>query len=440
MSIVNCTYGSSNTKVDVTETVINRINIQGYIVVNNAIFGDPDYGVEKKLIVTMSDGSHVAIGENYTFKHEKQQKQEQESEKEQDQIKQQKCIDTKVTIVSCTYGSDSTKMDVTEIVINKLNSQGHINVDNANFGDPHCGVEKKLVVTLSDANYIIVSEGKIFKYDKQLLQVQSQAQSQAQAQAQSQVPVQVKAPLPFTYKIYYHIYANAGNSVIRIFEEQIKTMMTSPIYSSIESINCCLTGNDITNYNTLVNRINQLRVDSGGKFRIRKTVFDDKTSEKYTFYAIRDDVNSMDTSARHNTFICYLHTKGITNDSSQVADWRRCMEYFLVTKAEWTVNRIRNEGADSAGIFLTGKYGIPKHYSGNFWIARTSFLYTLFANFPYIGGDTATKSISFNKSSVSEYYSTEFFLFKVAHRGIDLYPIGNFRIYAHSLPPEKYMF
>ena len=131
------------------------------------------------------------------------------------------------------------------------------------------------------------------------------------------------------YIIYYHIFANEGNSVLRIFEEQVETILASPFFPKIKQIRCCLTGSDTTNFNMLLKRIGQL---DKYKFVLRRVEFGNRIYEKFTFYCIRDDVMKLariDQKSLQQTYICYIHTKGITKDIPQVTDWRRCMEYFF---------------------------------------------------------------------------------------------------------------
>jgi hypothetical protein len=321
-----------------------------------------------------------------------------------------------MSIIKCTYGIGNKKIDVTSIVLSKIKDE-YITASNTNFGDPCYGMVKELVITMSDGTQSIVPESQNFYFRKEL----------------STLPTNIR------YKVYYHIFANAGSAILEIFEDQIKTIMECPSYDQIESVNCCLTGNDITNYGIISNKINELEKQSNGKIKIRKAQFGDSTYEKFTYYAIRDDV--MSTATLDNIFIFYIHSKGIVQNTPQIKDWRKCMEYFLFTKIKSTISRILRENGESAGCFYRDNRINPKHYSGNFWVAKASFLRVLFSKHK-MGNDGTHLPCVYNRSILtSDYYAGEFFLFKEPHKGIDLFPtpIG-YSSYDHRLPLEKYKF
>jgi len=75
-----------------------------------------------------------------------------------------------------------------------------------------------------------------------------------------------------------------------------------------------------------------------------------------------------------NVKVLYLHTKGITHsNSSNVADWRRLMTYFLIEKSNICIEKLNSY--DAVGCNYQNK---PfKHFSGNFWWANTNYLKTL---------------------------------------------------------------
>lgn len=331
-----------------------------------------------------------------------------------------------MSILKCTYGFGIKCKDVTRTVLDKISKDGYIDVSNTHFGDPCYGIKKQLVVRLSNFRTIIVNEGERFSFDKQQV---------------VKHPTLLPLPPTVVYKIYYHIFALKGHHVLEIFEDQIKTIRDSPFYNRIDSINCCLTGDDEDNYDKLSKRIKMLNVETNGKICLRKEEFGDKTYEKFTYYAIRDDMLSLDKTDDY--FICYIHTKGITHNTPQVTDWRKCMEYFLITKAERTMRLMYAHNAESAGIFLTDNPNIPnipKHYSGNFWIAKASLLHQSFSKNPHVGSDGTGKPQVYNRNDgKSDYYAGEFFLFRYDHKGLDLFPIPRFfLIYRDRLPLSRY--
>jgi beta-1,4-mannosyl-glycoprotein beta-1,4-N-acetylglucosaminyltransferase len=69
-----------------------------------------------------------------------------------------------------------------------------------------------------------------------------------------------------------------------------------------------------------------------------------------------------------NEEIIYIHTKGITSDSSSVRDWIDMMLYFIF-------NHPTLGTFDIAGCNFT--YNPRYHFSGNFWMAKTNYIRTL---------------------------------------------------------------
>lgn len=72
-----------------------------------------------------------------------------------------------------------------------------------------------------------------------------------------------------------------------------------------------------------------------------------------------------------NVKVLYLHTKGITHsNSSNVADWRRMLSYFMIEKNEKCLEAL--DKYDAVGCnYLPEPY---KHFSGNFWWANSNYL------------------------------------------------------------------
>ena len=410
-----------------------------------------------------------------------------------------------MSIVKCLYGAGDEQIDVTTIVVDSINTKGYILVSNANFGDPCYGMVKELIVTTYNGDTIIVKENKNFRYNNNKTLTRSvnvstlpllpTSLSTPSLSSKAVIPITSllsslslsspslsispplisppsisppSLPLPsilslpdnFIYKVYYHIYASAGKNILEIFEDQISTIMSCPLYDKIQSVNCCLTGNDMTNYTKLTNRIQELKLQSGGKIRIRKLEFNDKTYEKFTYYTMRDDIlshtdkptgdkstndninnNNVVIGNDNNTFIFYLHSKGVVKNTKQIRDWRKCMEYFLLTRMDHTMMRVHNDNADSAGCFYRDRSYVPAHYSGNFWVARKSFLRLLFSKHGMGNDGTGRACVYRREILTSDYYAGEFYLFKQPHRKVNLFggPPG-YDAYNHMLPLSTYAF
>jgi hypothetical protein len=212
--------------------------------------------------------------------------------------------------------------------------------------------------------------------------------------------------------VYYHICAKGSNAALNIVKDQLSTLKMSKLYNLTTEINCCLTGDDITNYNWLLNNIKLY----GSKFKIVKSQFNDTSYERFTLNYMGETLSQ--------DFCLYLHSKGMTKLNDQnVITWRKCMEFFLIEKAEECLNKMITENYDTVGVMYQPN---PPHYHGNFWWAKTSYLKELFANHT-IGSD---------------YLDPEFFVCKNNPKSYDIYPAfsihNNFCGYFYHLPREIY--
>lgn len=72
-----------------------------------------------------------------------------------------------------------------------------------------------------------------------------------------------------------------------------------------------------------------------------------------------------------NSYVLYLHSKGVTRpDNTCIADWIECMEYFLIERHEDCLEHLKN--FDTVGPNI--RQSPSRHFSGNFWWAKTSYL------------------------------------------------------------------
>jgi len=336
-------------------------------------------------------------------------------------------------INKCLYGSGTKVVDVTNMVTNALRVRGYIDVSNSNFGDPCYGIRKTLTVYTNDDEY------------------STQTVDESDILYSNEPPTSATTRDSYNHIIYYHIFCNVNTPAI--FEDQVARMLSSPGLDKITAINCCVTGNDLNIYNAVIARLNTLGQQTASKIRIRKSAFNDTSFEKFTFYAIKEDL-ALATYDKRQTFITYIHTKGVTNTSLPVKSWRQCMEHFLISKADWCIHRLITEGADSAGCFFRRLISVPDHYSGNMWTARASHLSTLFTLHPHLGTDGITSTprpvpnrlhrrrrpqilINRQATAAANYYAGEFFLFKVPHKHIVLYDT-HLCLYLQQLPSNAY--
>ncbi len=92
-----------------------------------------------------------------------------------------------------------------------------------------------------------------------------------------------------------------------------------------------------------------------------------EVSENVELYEIPTINKLLSYSKTSTSNIIYIHTKGVTSDSQPVRDWVDMMLYFILQ--------------NDLGIFdVAGcnfKYLPKPHFSGNFWIAKSSYLQRL---------------------------------------------------------------
>lgn len=70
-------------------------------------------------------------------------------------------------------------------------------------------------------------------------------------------------------------------------------------------------------------------------------------------------------------YILYLHTKGVTQPTPSVSDWRECMLYWVVERWRECVAKL-DAGFDAVGINVIDSP--VKHFQGNFWWATTKLI------------------------------------------------------------------
>jgi len=315
-------------------------------------------------------------------------------------------------IKSCSYGKNSKYINVTSIVKTHLVQHGYVEVNNVNFTDPIPGVRKELVINFDQSDNstpVIVEEDGTYRnpsYVSSLytnLALDPHNESVVSNTITNNELVNNKTgsdgqvDKPIKLKCYYHIFCNDNPVVFQIVDEQLETFKSSNLYSKFDVINCCVTGNNLTIYNLMINKLTVISKDTNNKIKIHKCIFGDKTYERYTLYSIKDDPD-LDNN---NTFILYIHSKGISRRDApaMVAKWRKCLLHFLVTKGQTCIDMFMKHPYDTVGIFHV-PYGNMSpdgaYYAGNFWWARGPYLKQLFNNYT-IG---------------STYCATEQFLFK----------------------------
>lgn len=131
--------------------------------------------------------------------------------------------------------------------------------------------------------------------------------------------------------------------------------------------------------------------------------------------------------------ILYLHNKGISydNDNQFVNDWIDMMLYFLVEQYEncITILNDKTKKYHTVGCnYYDGNETIPKHFSGNFWWAKSRYLQRL-PKFEYTDNDK--DDITLDK------LSAEFWLFKENPKYYNLHS-SDINHFHETYPKNKY--
>jgi beta-1,4-mannosyl-glycoprotein beta-1,4-N-acetylglucosaminyltransferase len=124
-----------------------------------------------------------------------------------------------------------------------------------------------------------------------------------------------------------------------------------------------------------------------------------------------------------NCNILYIHTKGVrySIDDTKQIDWINMMTYFLLHKYQRCIHLL-NDGYSSVGCNChDGSDGVAKHYSGNFWWAKSNHLRKL----EYLSENVDTRN------------TIEFHLFTVDHKHFVMHN-SKINHYLENYPPEKY--
>jgi hypothetical protein len=161
--------------------------------------------------------------------------------------------------------------------------------------------------------------------------------------------------------IFYHMYE--VNNWVEIFENHIKLINDSDLINNIEFMHIGINGNQI--YNSSDNKIVSV---------INK---DQDLEEGPTLKSLYD------FSIKNPGYkILYIHSKGVTNNSKPVEDWRNYMNYFIIEKWKDCVEYLNEHDSVGCNYMEKTPYGKYPHYSGNFWWANSEYISKL--NYSYL--------------------------------------------------------
>lgn len=153
------------------------------------------------------------------------------------------------------------------------------------------------------------------------------------------------------------------NHYLEVISEQLQLIIDSKLYDSTESILVGCVGDE-----------NELSKVKELFFNYPKIVIavHKPDVQEYEFPTLNILKQKSDIEGMFNCF--YIHTKGVSyikNEGS--VQWRNHMNHYVLTKWEDDVKKLR-EGNDTCGVRLIPQGHHSKHYSGNFWWAKSNYI------------------------------------------------------------------
>lgn len=293
------------------------------------------------------------------------------------------------------YGIDSDYSYVTDKFkahydIGKYYSIGANKNFNHVFGDPAIGKRKKLVIIHgktvfwieeNDKNYIkyYIRNDQIERNNMVLIQDNARCNIDdhnviihyntetniqyftVQAQYQNLIYVKQKDNSDHQHEIYGFYHICTVGKWEEIVNDQVKTILNSGLYDKCQTIYVVIFG------------VECHKVQLPDKFRIIHRNIDGQMYERPILYYMRQKAMEVPTGTK----FWYLHSKGVTKSNTQywnnVTDWRKMMEYFLITQFDNCLYYLNTH--DTYGVNLRTH---PKlHYSGNFFWANSQYVKTL---------------------------------------------------------------
>jgi hypothetical protein len=179
--------------------------------------------------------------------------------------------------------------------------------------------------------------------------------------------------------IFYHIYCHGKWE--ELVEGQLRKLRDSGVYDECLSMFVRVIGtpDDIDRYYSLIK----------GMKKIHTIQADNKNDHEVSILkAIRmlaTETFPYREAANLEASVLYLHTKGVYSSreseeiASRMTDWREYMEHFVVENWKECISSL-DEGFDVCGVDWREQslFGpIVGHFSGNFWWAKLSYIYTL---------------------------------------------------------------
>ena len=151
---------------------------------------------------------------------------------------------------------------------------------------------------------------------------------------------------------FYHICTI--NHWQQVVNEQIKKIISSGLYNKSDKIFIAVIGPHCQY---------KLNYD---KFQVIFSSPDLKHFER----PVLEYMRRFSETANPNDKFYYLHSKGVSHKyHASIDDWNHFMEYFLIERYEHCLLAL--EEHDACGVNWGNN---PKHFSGNFWWAKASYI------------------------------------------------------------------
>jgi len=178
-------------------------------------------------------------------------------------------------------------------------------------------------------------------------------------------------------KIYGFYFIALLNDWKSILDSQIKSLLESELFKNTNKLFVRIFYEKKEDLNYILNILSKLK-------KIVITITEKNEFEFGTLEKIKE-------MSKYETFYCYyLHSKGVSiNEKNKtfyknstdlihllkcVESWRKYMEYFIIDEFETCIKTL-DDGYDACGVNLTESPS--KHFSGNFWWAKSEFIKTL---------------------------------------------------------------
>lgn len=185
-------------------------------------------------------------------------------------------------------------------------------------------------------------------------------------------------------KLFYHVCL-FGHGWEQILKEQLRSIQKSGLCDKLDEIYLVLFGdkNTSTSKNDIKDILNTTLDVPSKTFIITydsERIYHATYREYATLTSLFDDATKS-----KNTYYLYIHSKGISYPidhpvKRNVDSWRQYMTYFLIDEYEAALRLL--ETCDAVGVNLTttetdGSGSVPRHFSGNYWWAKGSYLKAL---------------------------------------------------------------